>query len=354
MDKVVRAIDVGYGNVKYVMGHADLEKDVVCALFPSRAVPPKNSDMGAVQGSGRNTVRVKVGESFYEVGPDIDKMNAANEPMSIRTPDFCMTDQYMARMLGAFHYMFDGIPGEEKVIDVLVLGLPVNTYDQFRVPLSKKMVGTHHLPFGRHISVKDVRVFAQPFGGFFNFLYDRNNAQLVDSKRFLRQTNLIIDPGHYTFDWLVSQEMIVNPSRTSALFGGVSALIEEIAKSMHAAVKKSNPESSHARIESALRNGDSIVTCHGQDLRLDEHMTGANVIIEQTVATMATSVGDGADIDNVILVGGGARLWKNAVQKLFSGRTIIVSERSVFANVTGFQLAAERRLMREALAAAAA
>lgn len=357
MDKVVRAIDVGYGNVKYVVGHEDLDKDVTCNLFPSRAISPQDGDIGTVSGNGgRNTVRVKVNDRYYEVGPDTDKMGAANEQFSYRTPDFCMTDSYMARMLGAFHYMYDSIPGSEKVIDVLVLGLPVNTYHLHRLNLARKMTGTFELPFERVLTVKDVRVFAQPFGGFFNYLYSGVGAQTVNTKRFLRQTNLIIDPGFYTFDWLTCKEMIVNPQRTNAVFGGVSEVIAAIAESMHKALQKPSPSSSHARVEEALRKGYDTVDIHGRELKISNHIEGALQKIEESVAAMGPSVGDGADIDNIILVGGGASLWKSTVQKHFQGRTLIMSgdDKPVFANVSGFQLAAERRLIREAMAAATA
>lgn len=355
MNKVVRSIDVGYGNVKYVVGHADLDKEVVCGLFPARALLPTTGDISAVQGTMRDTILVQVNSQLFEVGNKILDALPTNAPIAHRVADYSMSPEYMALVTGALHYMYDGLPGNEKVIDVLVLGLPVNTYDQHRVGLTKRMTGTFLLPGGRQVEVKDVRVFAQPFGAFFNFLYDNSNSDLVKSKRFLRQLNLIIDPGHYTFDWLISKEMVVNTARTGAVFGGVSGVVEEIAKSIANKMGKTGHQILHSKIEDALRHGIDEVGGFGEEHLISEHMSGAEVLIAQSVASMAASVGDGGDIDNIILVGGGAKLWEPAIRKLFgSKRKILVPNNSIYANVTGFQLAAERRLQKEARAAVAA
>jgi plasmid segregation protein ParM len=354
MNKVVRSIDVGYGNVKYVVGHADLDKDVVCSLFPARALLPSNGDISAVQGKGRDTVIVDVDGQHFEVGNKVLDALPTGAPLAHRTSDYSLSPEYMALVRGALHYMYDGIPGQDKVIDVLVLGLPVNTYDQHRVALTRRMVGIHPLPHGRQVIVKDVRVLAQPFGAFFNFLYDSSNAELVNNKRFLRQLNLIIDPGHYTFDWLVSREMVVNPSRSGAVFGGVSGVIEEISKSIaHAAGKLSGHQIIHSKVEDALRNDYDEIGAFAGTYHISEHLGGANILISQSVASMAASVGDGGDLDNIILVGGGAKLWEPALQRHFGKLKILTPGNSIYANVTGFQLAAERRLQREALAEAA-
>ena len=55
--------------------------------------------------------------------------------------NFCLGDAYAARLFGAINYMVPNLPAD--VIDVLVLGLPLNTYRKHQAALSKRFVGEH-------------------------------------------------------------------------------------------------------------------------------------------------------------------------------------------------------------------
>ena len=68
MDKVVRAVDVGYGNTKYVTG---IEGNTLrCAHFASTAPVCASHEAREALGGKRRTLGIGIGDFTYEVGPD--------------------------------------------------------------------------------------------------------------------------------------------------------------------------------------------------------------------------------------------------------------------------------------------
>ena len=102
-EPIVRAIDVGYGNTKFVQFHAQ-GGEIACSLFPS--IAPQASSGADLTGGvfqRRNTITVEVNGVLYEVGRDA---RLAQDPSYGRTldADFSMTDAYMALVRGAIAY----------------------------------------------------------------------------------------------------------------------------------------------------------------------------------------------------------------------------------------------------------
>ena len=72
MELIVRAVDVGFGNTKFVTGIGGGKgSDIRCASFPSRAYPSKRDPSKALGSEGRKTFAIPIGGLFYEVGPDV-------------------------------------------------------------------------------------------------------------------------------------------------------------------------------------------------------------------------------------------------------------------------------------------
>jgi hypothetical protein len=69
MELIVRAVDVGSGNTKFVTGISGA--DIRCASFPSVAYPSSADTSAMPAAEKRKTVCIPVGSLFYEVGPDI-------------------------------------------------------------------------------------------------------------------------------------------------------------------------------------------------------------------------------------------------------------------------------------------
>ena len=98
MATIVRAIDVGFGNTKYVKASGGGKVD--CAHFPSIAFDSVSDSTGEPLGGKRNTVCVPVGDLWYEVGPEV--VLAADGFIGRNYhDDYMKTPEYRAFMAGA-------------------------------------------------------------------------------------------------------------------------------------------------------------------------------------------------------------------------------------------------------------
>lgn len=346
-NKIVRALDVGYGNVKFVRRHESMEASVICDMFPSRSPAASESSIGEGTLKKRETVVVKVNGTSYEVGHDVAQAQGANDVSSILDNKFVRSDGYMARVLGALHYMF--VDSFDDHIDLLVVGLPVNNFKEHKDYLINILKRQHELPGGRIVEIKDVKVFEQPLGAFFNFMYSPDEPKNFSFQEVKSQCNLIIDPGMFTFDWLLVNNMQASDNRS----GGTTRAMSEIIKAMAKVIAKeneTNAETVFKILDDAIRKNKKP-RIFSQEIDLDNYIVHATPAINESVDALANSVGDGADLDNIMLVGGGARFFKEAIQKKYPKHTIITTSNSVYANVIGFQMAGERAVLQKQVAA---
>lgn len=334
MSPVVRAIDVGYGNTKYLS--LVTSNDIQCGIFPSLAPQASSGpDLAAGLMQRRNTVVVEVDGVKYEVGKDARLAQDASHGR-ILDPDYSMTDSHMALIRGALYYM-----GQPK-IDLLVLGLPVNTFEKYNVQLAKRVIGKHPVPFRekdgsmsqREIEVANCRVIPQPIGAFFDYAtktrtYDRMRSQM----------NLLIDIGFYTLDWLVADGVKMVNARSGAHNGGMSAVIRAMADAIGGQIGEQISDLSI--LEEAIRTGTNP-SFYGKPFDITEHQKLGKAKAEQFVSVLVNKVGSALDISNIILAGGGAEFFKDVLADKFPRHEIITTSDPVFANVRGFQRAGQQ------------
>ena len=333
-DKIVRALDVGYGNTKYVAFHTHGE-EIQCALFPS--VAPQASagpDLSAGVFQRRNTVVVDVSGVKYEVGKDAKLAQGTNFGR-VLTADYSLTDTYLALARGALFFM--GVPE----IDFLVVGLPVNAVEQYGAQVTSRMIGQHILPkVGSDtettiVVVKDVRVVPQPIGAFFDHSV-RNNMY----SRMKTQINLLIDPGYYTLDWVVAHGIKPVTSRSGSHAGGMSAVLAAMGEAISKDLGVQLADLSG--IDEAIRLGVNP-RFFGKEYDISEYLKVGQAAAQQGINMLANKVGaSGVDIDNIILAGGGAEFFKPLIQEKFPRHEVSIAKDPVFANVRGFQLAGQQ------------
>jgi plasmid segregation protein ParM len=167
----VLAVDVGYGNVKFVKRLADgkIERRMFPALAPAHLAGTVSTHEFSTK---RDTVVVRVDGNNYEVGFDVrDAITPTNSGGDL-SDEYTKTPNYTALLYGAIAY------SGADTIDCLSLGLPVHIYNQ-KVPqlgtssvttvaqvLKNKYLGKQS--FGaRAIEIKDVVVIPQPIGTLF-------------------------------------------------------------------------------------------------------------------------------------------------------------------------------------------
>lgn len=327
---VVRAIDVGYGNTKFTTTDGTSGADIECRMFPSVAPVGSRRDIDAFLDK-KDSVLVQVADATYEVGRDAMLGMASNASRTLDL-DFPRKDSYLALVRGALHYM-----GVERV-DHLIVGLPVSNMEVMAQPLAERLTGLHDVA-GKSVTVGAVRVVPQPVGGLYDYGVRNQVMRQLESGN-----NLLLDPGYLTLDWVVTNgTKMVGVRSGSATNAGMSALLRAIAESVSARVKQRDgktldvTESVLGRLDEALRTTGEF-RLNGKPERLEDHKQATASVLADALNKMKQRVGSLADIDRVIIVGGSAHLYQQAVCELFAGYDVRVAKDSVYANVRGFQL----------------
>lgn len=322
--KVVRALDLGWGYTKYSKLNAAGELEYLS--FPSLA--PRASGLGLSLGDlgQRDTIIVSVEGTDYEVGPDSRDLDTNDSTRNLND-QYIHTDQYKAVLRGALHYI------GEPVIDGLVVGLPVSGMANAE-KLKEMCKGTHKLNAKDSVTVKDVRVVPQPVGGL---MYCLSQPQMPGLEYLADEINLVIDPGFLTFDFVTTNGKKIIENRSNAHAGGVSKVLRAICESL--STKFGIKYDNLGAIDKALARRKLRINGIQEDL--DEHIRSTRPVIEGSVNYMKNIVGDGADIDNIILLGGGSMLYQKAIKSFYPNHSIVVLENSQMANVMGFQIIGE-------------
>lgn len=321
---VVRALDLGSGWVKF---NRLVNGKLEYTSFPSLAPRSTGRDLSVSLLGKRDTVVVNVEGTLYEVGPDSADLDSTDSTRNLNDA-YIYSDQYKAAFYGALHYM------GEATIDLLVVGLPLTTIHRAS-DLKNICVGVHKINDTTTVTVKDVLVLPQPMGGMYYCLSQRDKREEFE---FLdEETNLLIDPGYLTFDFLVTNGVKINDARSSAHPGGVSKILRAICESLSNkfGVKYDNLAAADKAI--ARRK----IKINGKTEDLLEHIKYAKPSIDGSVNYMRNIAGDGADIDNIILFGGGQHIFARTLVNAYKDHTVYMLGDAQYANVKGFQAAGE-------------
>lgn len=324
MPSIVRAIDVGYGNTKFVV--ASDGGDAKCAMFPSITFPSLSDPNQAQLGERRRNVAIPVAGMYHEVGPEV---SAARDRFraTYMHDGYADTATYQALVRGALHFM------KVDAVDVLVLGLPVATYLQKRSALERAWTGVHETAEGRKVTVRKVLVLAQPQGALATYAVQRERTDALAAEQ-----SLVIDVGARTFDWLVSRGMTLIQGQSSSVNRGVFDVTKAIAREISRDIGADYQDVD--AIDQALRTRRPLML-YQKPYALARFTRIAHQIAEEAVASMLGEIGGTASFQNVVLVGGGAELFRKAVKKAFPRHRIEDVKEPLFANVRGFQIAGE-------------
>lgn len=324
--KIVRSLDLGWGYTKISRLDPVLDK-LEFVAFPSLAPRHAGVDLSMSILGRRDTVIVDLEGTLYEVGPDAADLDSNDSSRSLND-QYIHTEQYRAVFLGALHYI------GEKVIDTLVVGLPLSGMHNAD-KLKALVVGTHRINADSTVEVRDALVLPQPLGGLYYCLSQKE--QRPEFEFLDEEMNLVIDPGFLTFDFLLTNGKKAIENRSGAHTGGVSKVLRSIAESISAkfGIKYDNL----GAIDKGLRRRK--IKINGEVEPLDEHIRNTRAVLEGSVNFMRNIVGDGSDIDNIILLGGGSHVYQKTIEAFYPKHTLIVIEDGQTANVRGYQLAGE-------------
>lgn len=322
MEPVVRAVDVGFGYTKCVNGVSGVE--VKCASFPSLACLSTRDPSNTLGADRRKTFAIPIDGVFYEVGPDVMLAGDAFRATQIHNR-YIDTPEYLALARGALRMM------KVDTIDLLVVGLPVAAFAADKAALEKLMTGIHDVGGGKSVFVRKALAMAQPHGALIDFASQHDRVVAMQNEH-----SLVIDPGSRTFDWLVAKGMKLSHKRSHSVDRGVADILNLIADDV--SVDIGAPYTDLDSIDQALRTARGL-TIYQRTYNLARMKPMVDGIARQAVAAMMRRIGAAYNVQNVILVGGGAFLFKKAVKQAFATHQILEVKEPMFANVRGYQIA---------------
>jgi plasmid segregation protein ParM len=351
---VVRAIDVGFGLVKFSMRARD---GIRFMNFPSMAIPADASAVRSLGTRRRETFDVPVNGASYEVGRDVGLAQSGGNFGRDVTDEFYRGNIYEALTKGALRYMAEA--GDTN-IDVLVLGLPVNQYNDStrRDYLKSRYQGAIELGDGKSVHVARVIVQAQPMGGYAaldDYLDELNDAikstggalrPLPDGEALDDLAVLMVDPGEHTLDWLLIQQGSINPRASGAASdAGRHRVVRSVQESLSATIGRPLGPAVVPRINDALRAGVPVKLA-GVAYDLTQYNPVVFSVVEDSINRMIDGLRDAHEIiDLMVLVGGHPEHYRDVLVRRFPAIPVFVMPDSMEANVRGFQMIGEAELM---------
>jgi plasmid segregation protein ParM len=322
--KNVLGIDIGYSNLKLAYGNtADGMKTI---LRPAGAAPSDRFGSRFDGKSREDFLHVLVDGQPYIAGVRSDLAEMWERQLH---SDYPKTPSYKALMHAGL------LLSEMEEIDELVTGLPVSQFhDKARVEeLKEKFIGTHKITPKREVTVKSVQVIAQPVGGLLDYMYqqDEKDELLIDDDTRV----LVVDPGFFSLDWV----MVVNGQlqrQSSGTSLKASSVLLDQASRLIAEDHGTSP--STESLEHAVRVGKPSILLAGQRVELSDYLQKASELLSSVTAdAIQKSIRiENVSPDMVVLVGGGASFFEQAVKEAFSKLKVVSPKEPVFSPARGF------------------
>lgn len=324
MDAVVRAVDVGSGNTKLVVSAAG--SDIRCVSFPSIAYPSSYDAAVWPSADRRKTMCIPVGSLYYEVGPEV-RLAADTFRATQLHDEYTASPEYTALLRGALGLM------KVSHIDLLVVGLPVAQFAAKKATLEKAMVGVHDVGAGKSVAVARAIAIAQPQGALVQYASEHQRLANIAAEQ-----SLVIDPGARTFDWIVSRGTRLVQKQSYSFNRGMSDVHRMLAAEISRDI--GTPYRDHDAIDVALRTGKQPII-YQKPYDMKRLLPLAESVAQQAVSTMKEWLEAPHSLQNIILVGGGAFLFRKSVKAAFPKHRIQEVKEPMFANVRGFQIAGQ-------------
>lgn len=338
----VRAIDVGYYNTKFTLGRGRgggprATMPIAARMFPS--ITPRYAEaLGRTPGSAEESGRVVRLEGVdYYVGQDAGYSRSGSDPRAI-SHDYSQSITYKVLMYAALADIAEKAGGFAVEINTLVVGLPCSTIKASKPALEAWLRGEHHITTnGRDllVVVKNLHVIPQPIGALLDYGLECGNE--------LEGWALVVDPGGGTLDWFCTTKQRNNWNRSGgypkSMLACAFAVLDTIDKGL-----RDNYEIVR-RVDSAIRGETSQFKADGKLYQISDFRPHINAVVTEALDKLVQSVGDMADLDLILMTGGGARVFADAMRARYpnlASRVMEWSDNPIFSNVRGFHAYGER------------
>lgn len=326
MSTVLVGLDIGFGNTKIAHQIGD-PGQVKLHRFASGACPldvlPVTLDGSRNLCGGR---RVSVNGEDWVAGIDSHYMSGYTRPLS---DDYTRTTDWLALAHAAFVHI-----GQRR-ISCLVAGLPVSDFytSGRRESVVERLQAVHRVGSDATVEVQEVVVVPQPLGAYGAWVaqHEASRERPVDRDAMV----LVIDPGHYSVDWVLMQGSSIRKqsSKSSTLAGS------ELLRRVSVLLKDRHRQTvSIDRLEARVRHGDLLMDLGQIQINLAEYLQlAAKQVVDSVirdVRTTLTSVTDG--LYGVVIAGGGASIYEEAVAAAFPDTNVFLLPDSIMGNAIGF------------------
>jgi len=335
----VRAVDVGYFNTKITLGRNESAGLIETQIFPSMTTRFNGTLLDSPGMSALDIYIVDVGESKtrFAVGKDVGFVMTGKEKR-LTSEHYCTSMEYSALFKGALHEIAkaEGYP-PLLIIEKLVLGLPLNTYQTFHNKLVANAKGFHSLKTkdGKDCLVKviDVHVIVQPQGALINCSMKLNQP--------IQGWQLVLDPGGGTLDWFLTKGNVPSWSRSGAYPKSMLSCSTDVAR-------KLNPKWQHQ--PEIIEIIDKAICDHAASFKIGPDIFSTNNIwntvdaaFEEPFNAMLESIGETDVIEKILVTGGAGKVLHRHMLKFHPelARKVVMDDDPVFSNVRGFHMIGE-------------
>lgn len=321
-------LDIGYGGLKVVGGDADFVLPKMGrGMYAKPATAGPSVKVGAKMSGPEDAHEVLVGKELWKTCFDLSRVASQNRNID---DNYTETPGYKA----LFHtgLLLSGM----TEIDMLVTGLPVSHSKEAgkKQKLIDMMKGIHEVSPGRYISVKDVAVIPQPYGGYMlweSLLADKSGVDPDEA------TIVVVDPGTYSVDWAIFEKRSVRPELNGSSTKGSFVILSQA----RSEIKEAGlGDVSVSRLEAALTQGKPTVLIGGENVEIAKYVAlAAGKVVPDVVTQIKPNlrVTEGS-ADRVILVGGGSEFFRSELIREWGEKVVVVPENPVTANAAGFFL----------------
>lgn len=318
-------LDIGYSNVKIVMGDSRKGSPTGSIVMPSGAGPfslmPQR--LGHAEEPADDIVRVTVNGEDWVAGVEPGRLQSIDRELH---KDYSKTNAYLA----LFHASL--VKTGRSVIDHLVTGLPVYQHQskENRDRLSATLGGTHSPVAGHMVKVMNVSVLPQPTGAYLDLVGTFEDVEVLEEGRVL-----IIDPGFFSVDWVTLEAGEIRNNSSGSSLKAISILLERVNRLI------ARDHEGHVgvdRLEKAIRQGESKVLLYGRRIELQPYLAkAAEQVAPEALTSLRQAIRiDDRNIDVVMIAGGGAGAYRDAVADIFPRSQIVVPLEPVLSNARGF------------------
>ena len=257
MKQFILGLDIGYSNLKMAMGFKG--EHVTTTVLPVGAGPLALMPQQLTGGEG-NCIQVVIDDEKWVAGVEPDRLQGWNRELH---DDYPATKPYKAVLYAAL------LLSEQKEIDVLVTGLPVNQFmnPELREALKKRLEGEHQITLKRSVTVKSVVVVPQPAGAYMDIVSSTKDEGLLEVLR--EGKTVVIDPGFFSVDWVALEEGEVRYHSSGTSLKAMSVLL----KTINLLIQEEHGGSPGIdKIEKAIRSGKNEILLFGQKVGLKEYL----------------------------------------------------------------------------------